>query len=315
MGSESNGIHWKVQGKIGESIKFRRYLSIFTSRDGIDPLEEAQKQVLSKCWEDFDKDLVAHETYWSKIWQKSDVKIEGNPSVEQAIRFHVYHLRIAADHDPKVSVGARTLSGRAYEGHIFWDVEIFMLPFYLHTCPSIARSLLLYRYNTLDGARKRAHELGYRGAFYAWESTVTGEDTTPQKITLKTSQKEIPIFTGIEQVHVTADVAYGVWLYWDATHDTDFMRDAGIEILVETARFWASRCTTGSTYYHIQGVTGPDEYHHTVNDNAYTNWMAKFNLEKAIWATEWLKNQFPEQWQVLESLRKIPRMRSRNGRK
>jgi trehalose/maltose hydrolase-like predicted phosphorylase len=198
-----------------------------------------------------------------------------------------------------VSIGARALTGRAYEGHVFWDVEIFKLPFYLHTCPEVARSLLLYRLHTLDGARRRAGELGYRGACFAWESTVTGDDVTPTTIRLKTTGKEIPIFTGPQQIHVTADVAHAVWRYWDATRDRDFLRDAGVEILAETARFWASRCSRDAQGLHIRGVVGPDEYHHSVNDNAYTNWMARFNLEKAVEAVAWLRREFPQAWDAL----------------
>ena len=299
IGGDKDATYWEARGNIGETLRFRRYISVFTSRDVDNPLTQARTHVLSKHWDDFDNELADVESSWAELWRDSDIRVEESPAVEQALRFNTYHLRIAADHDPKVSVGARTLSGRAYEGHVFWDVEIFMLPFYIHTCPSVARSLLLYRYNTLDGARKRASELGYGGACYAWESTVTGEDVTPRQIVLKTTKKKIPIFTGLEQIHVTADVAWGVWQYWDATRDEEFLRDAGVEILIETARFWASRCTEGPRHYHIRGVTGPDEYHHTVNDNAYTNWMAKFNLEKAVWAAGWLKGQFLEQWQAL----------------
>lgn len=237
VGSGKDSRSWQVRGVKGETLRFRRYVSVFTSRDGNDPLEQARTHALSRHWDDFANELAAVVTSWTELWRESDIRIEGSPAIEQALRFNAYHLRIAADHDPKVSIGARTLSGRAYEGHIFWDVEIFMLPFYIHTCPSVARSVLLYRYNTLDGARKRARELGYKGACYAWESTVTGEDVAPHKIVLKTTKKEIPIFTGTEQVHVAADVAYGVWRYWNATYDEDFMRDAGVEILAETARF------------------------------------------------------------------------------
>jgi len=160
--------------------------------------------------------------------------------------------------------------------------------------------LLSYRYHTLDGARRRARELGYCGACYAWESTVTGDDTTPHKIVLRHTGKEIPIFTGTEQIHVTGGVAYGVWRYWQATADDEFLRAEGVEILAETARFWASRCTRESDGYHIHGVVGPDEYHHTVSDNAYTNWLARFNLEKGVWALEWLKQHFPQNRAALD---------------
>ena len=301
VGSHRESAHWNSEAHAGEPLRFRRYISVMTSRDVADPPEAAKTHLHSKHWSQFDGDVADVEESWSEIWARADIRVTGAPAVEQALRFNSYHLRIAADHDPKVSVGARALSGRAYEGHVFWDVEIFMLPFYIHTWPDIARSLLMYRYHTLDGAKKRAAELGYRGACYAWESTVTGEDTTPETIILKTTKKAVPIFTGTEQVHVTADVAYGVWQYWEATRDWGFMQKAGVEILIETARFWATRCTRDGGSYHIRGVTGPDEYHHTVDDNAYTNWLAKFNLEKAIWAANWLQSERPQDWNTLAS--------------
>jgi alpha,alpha-trehalose phosphorylase len=247
----------------------------------------------------FDHVLATHAARWRAIWDISDVRIARSPATEQALRFNAYHLTIAADSDPRVSVGARALTGRAYEGHVFWDVEMFQLPFYIHTRPEVARCLLLYRHHTLEGARRRAQALGYRGACYAWESTVTGEDVTPTTVRLRTTGKDIPIFTGTQQVHVTADVAHAIWRYWEATGDQELMRDAGVEVLAETARFWASRCTRGTKYYHLRGVIGPDEYHHGVNDNAYTNWMARFNLEKALEAAAWLERQLPKVWAAL----------------
>ena len=292
---------YRVQGRPGSPVHLRRYVCIHTSRDGPDPAAAAIASVTGKRWEQFDSDQTAHESRWSEFWEVADVRIDGSAATTQALRFNVYHLRIAADHDSRVSVGARTLSGRGYGAHIFWDVEIFMLPFYLHVRPDIARVLLMYRHHTLDGARGRARELGYGGACYAWESTVTGADTTPRTIVLRTTGKKISIYTGIEQVHVTADVAYAVCRYFDATQDTAFMLDAGAEILLETARFWASRCVRGSQHYHIQRVTGPDEYHHTVNDNAYTNWMARFNVEKAVWVADWLANGHANRWAQLQA--------------
>lgn len=288
-----------VPATIGETITFRRYVSVYTSRDLPDPRAAALAHLRALDWNRFEQAFSEHAARWEGVWERGDVRIAGSPAAEQALRFNAYHLTSAADRDPRVSVGARAFTGRAYEGHIFWDVEIFMLPFYLHTCPDVARHLLLYRHHTLDGARRRAGEFGCRGACYAWESTVTGDDVTPRKILLKTTRKEIPIFTGAQQLHVTADVAYGVWRYWDATRDAPFLRDAGAEILIETARFWASRCALNGGRFHLRGVVGPDEYHHTVNDNAYTNWMARFNLEKGVWAAEWLKREFPQAWRAL----------------
>jgi beta-phosphoglucomutase family hydrolase len=281
-----------------DADRLRRLVSVFTSRDGPDPRAAALAHVGSLEWRDFEAVLRAHEGEWGKFWDEADIRVPGNPATEQALRFLAYHLRIAAAHDPRVSVPARALTGRAYEGHVFWDTEIFMLPFYLHVDPAQARSLLLYRHHTLEGARRRARELGYRGACYAWESTVTGDDVTPDEIVLKSSGKEIPIFTGTQQIHVTADVAYAVWRYWEATRDEAFLAGPGAEILFETARFWASRIVRGARHGHIRGVVGPDEYHHGVNDNAYTNWLARFNLERAVWLSEYLeRNQGEaEEW-------------------
>ena len=275
-----------------EADRLRRYVAVFTSRDGPDPRAAALAHLDAFKWQDFDALLKTHENDWAKFWDDADIRVPGSPATEQALRFLAYHLRIAAADDPRVSVPARALTGRAYEGHVFWDTEIFMLPFYLHVDPAQARNLLLYRYHTLEGARRRARELGYRGACYAWESTVTGDDVTPDQIVLKSSGKEIPIFTGTQQIHVTADVAYAVWRYWEATRDEAFLAGPGAEILFETARFWASRIVRGARHGHIRGVVGPDEYHHGVNDNAYTNWLARFNLERAAWLSESLgKNQ------------------------
>ncbi len=299
VGSGRDAVRWQIPGTIGETLVFRRYVAVYTSRDVADPHRAASEHVRALHWEAFEAALAAHTARWDDVWKRADVRITGSPATEQALRFNAYHLVSAADHDPRVSVGARALTGRAYEGHVFWDTEVFKLPFYLHTAPDVARTLLLYRHHTLDGARRRARELGSRGACYAWESTVTGDDVTPTVIRLKTMGKEIPIFTGSQQVHVTAGVAHGLWRYWEATRDREFLRDAGVEMLAETARFWASRCVRGPRHYHLRGVVGPDEYHHSVNDNAYTNWMARFNLERAVWAAEWLRREFPQAWAAL----------------
>ena len=265
-----------------DALTMRRLICIFTSRDGPDPRAAALAHLRALDWKDFESLWAAHGEKWAGFWAAADIRVPQRFAVEQALRFGSYHLRLPAGDDTRVSIGARTLTGRAYEGHVFWDTEIFMLPFYLYTEPDRARRLLLYRHNTLEGARRRARELGYRGACFAWESTLTGDDVTPSKILIKSTGKEIPVFTGDQQVHVTADIAYAVWRYWDATRDEAFIAGPGAEILYETARFWVSRMTRGDDgRQHIRGVVGPDEYHHGVNDNAYTNWMARFNLEQA----------------------------------
>jgi HAD superfamily hydrolase (TIGR01509 family) len=298
-GSDRAAVRWRMAGSIGRTLAFRRFVAVYTSSDVADPLAAAIQRVRGAAWTDFDDELTAHVAQWKNAWDRADVTVPGHPAIEQALRFNAYHLISAADLDPRVSVGARALTGRAYEGHVFWDVEMFKLPFYLHTFPDVAETLLRYRHTTLAGARRRAGDLGCRGACYAWESTFTGDDVTPRSIRLKSSGKEIPIFTGTQQIHVTAGVAYGLWRYWEATRDARFMLDAGVEILVETARFWASRCTRGPGHFHIGEVVGPDEYHHSVNDNAYTNWLARENLERAIDGADWMKREDPRAWGAL----------------
>jgi beta-phosphoglucomutase family hydrolase len=298
-GSGRDAVRWRVPATIGQTLTFRRFVVVYTSRDGADPCAAATARLRGLRWDDFEAALAAQAARWGTIWERADVRVAGSPATAQALRFNAYHLVSAADHDPRVSVGGRALTGRAYEGHVFWDVEMFKLPFYLHTCPRVARSLLLYRHHTLDGARRRAREMGCRGACYAWESTVTGDDVTPTTIRLRTTGKEIPIFTGRQQIHVTAGVAHGVWRYWEATRDREFLRDAGVEMLAETARFWACRGAREGNRLHIRGVVGPDEYHHSVDDNAYTNWLARFNLQKAVEAAAWLAREFPAAWGAL----------------
>lgn len=290
---------WSIPATIGTRLVFRRFVTVYTSRDVQHPAQAALEHLRALEWSAFDTHAASHASSWREVWQHADIRIADQPDVEQALRFNAYHLRSAADHDPRVSIGARTLSGRGYQGHIFWDVEMFMLPFFLHTCPEIARQLLLYRHHTLDGARRRARAMGCRGACYAWESTVTGEDVTPRAIRLKTSGKEIPIHTGTQQIHVTAGVAHGLWRYWEATGDEEFLRETGMELLAETARFWTSRCTREDGAYHLHRLVGPDEYHYGVSDNAYTNRMARFNLEQARRAAGWLQHRSPQQWHEL----------------
>ena len=298
-GSGTDALQWRVPAGIGTQLVFRRFVIVYTSRDVRHPVPAALAHLRALEWSAFDKHVASHSSSWRQVWRHADIRVADQPDVEQALRFNAYHLRSAADHDPRVSIGARALSGRGYQGHVFWDVEMFMLPFFVHTCPELARQLLLYRHHTLGGARRRARAMGCRGACYAWESTVTGEDVTPRVIRLKTSGKEIPIHTGTQQIHVTAGVAHGLWRYWEATADEEFLREVSVEILAETARFWTSRCTRENGAYHLHRVVGPDEYHYNVSDNAYTNRLARFNLEKAWWAADWLQRSSPRQWHEL----------------
>jgi trehalose/maltose hydrolase-like predicted phosphorylase len=245
--------------------------------------------------------LQAHAAAWGQRWLASDLEIEGDEVAQRAVRFAVYHLNSAANpEDPHVSISARGLTGEAYLGHVFWDTEIFLLPFYSLTWPEAARALLRYRSHTLAGARAKAARLGYRGALYAWESADTGEEATPE-YAYGPDGHLIPIRCGSQEQHISADVAYAVWQYWLATEDVPFLLEAGAEILLETARFWASRATLEDDgQYHLRGVIGPDEYHEQVDDNAFTNVMAAWNLERGLAVADLLRTRWPEHWLALK---------------
>jgi trehalose/maltose hydrolase-like predicted phosphorylase len=239
--------------------------------------------------------LAAHETAWQQRWDATDIVIEGDDEVQEAVRFAVYHLTSATNpEDECVSVGARGLTGDAYFGHVFWDTEIYLLPFYIVVWPEAARALLMYRYHTLPGARAKANAMGYKGALYAWESADTGEETTPERV-IGADGEQVDIFTGRMEHHISADVAYAVWQYWRFTGDDAFFLRAGAEILLETARFWASRAVgEADDKRHIRHVIGPDEYHEDVDDNAFTNVMARWNISRGLEAIEVLRERWPD---------------------
>jgi trehalose/maltose hydrolase-like predicted phosphorylase len=237
----------------------------------------------------------AHVAAWATRWGWSDIEIEGDEDAQRALRFAIYHLLGAANpEDHRVSIGARALTGDAYLGHVFWDTEIYLLPFYSLTWPEAARALLMYRYRTLDRARAKAMRMGYRGALYAWESADTGEDVTPEQI-LDRDGRTIEVLCGTQEQHISADIAYAIWQYWLVTGDDEFLRDAGAEIILETARFWASRARLEADgVYHIRAVIGPDEYHETIDDNAFTNVMARWNIGRGLDLIDLLGTHWPQ---------------------
>ncbi len=241
--------------------------------------------------------LASHESAWAARWSDSDIKVAGDAAADQALRFAAYHLISAANpDDPRVSIGARALTGDTYLGHVFWDTETYLLPFYILTWPEAARALLMYRYHTLPGARSKASAGGWRGAMYAWESADTGEETTPERV-MSPDGKPIDVLSGKLEQHITADIAYAVWQYWRATGDDTFMRDAGAEILLDTARFWSSRIRVEADGRgHIRDVIGPDEYHEHIDDNAFTNVMARWNIRRGVEVAAWLRTDAPNRW-------------------
>jgi len=286
----------------GRDYRIDRIVAVHTVRGPDDPGQAARAHAAAAMAADFRSLLDAHHVAWAALWQRSDIRITGDPAAQQAIRFAIYHLLSAANpDDASVSIGARALTGAAYRGHVFWDTEIFMLPFFTLTRPEAARALLAYRYRTLPAARRRAAALGYRGALYAWESADTGDDVTPAQA-IRPDGTVVRILTGEQEHHISADVAHGVWNHWRATGDAGFLCDIGAEILLETARFWASRGQRDADgRYHIRGVIGPDEYHEGVDDNAYTNGMAKWNLQTACRAAALLAARWPARWRQLSA--------------
>ncbi|MBI5546806.1 MAG: hypothetical protein HY901_23230, partial [Deltaproteobacteria bacterium] len=290
-----------VDAQLGETYLVERLVSFATSRDVARPAEEAEARLARSRTTGVSRLVQDHTAAWRERWEDCAIAIDGDPASERALRFAAYHLLIAANpEDERVSIGARTLTGESYKGHVFWDTDVFMLPFFTFTWPQAARSLLYYRFHTLEGARKKAREMGYRGALYAWESADTGEETTP-RFMLAPDGEVIPILSGLHEHHISADVAYALWSYWEATRDEQFLWEAGAEILFETARFWASRGEWGDDgRLHLRNVIGPDEYHEGVDDNAFTNGMARLNLERAAEVHRVLRRDRPERLRELE---------------
>ena len=290
-----------VELEIARTYRLDRVVAVYTSRDTPQPVEEARRAVASTLEPArVDAEIEAHVSAWDELWKAADVRITGDDNAQRAVRFALYHLLSAGNaDDPQVSIGARALTGGSYKGHVFWDTDIFMLPFFTFALPQTARALLEYRYRTLPAACARAARHGYRGALYAWESADTGDDVTPPFV-FAPDGEVVPVLAGTQEQHISADVAYAVWSYWQATGDDLFFSEQGAEILIETARFWACRVEAGDDgLFHIRGVIGPDEYHESVDDNAYTNVMAQWNLERALDVAALCAVRFPAAWEKL----------------
>jgi trehalose/maltose hydrolase-like predicted phosphorylase len=229
--------------------------------------------------------LNEHRRAWAARWEDADVRIDGDDDLQLAVRVALFHLMASASSEGEAAVGARGLSGSAYSGHVFWDSDVYVLPFLAATHPAAARAMLEYRLRRLPAALDAAQALGHRGARFPWESAASGADVTPRTARDRLGN-ENPVLTGRLEEHIVADVAWAAAHYADWTGDRAFATGPGRELLVHTARWWASRSELdddGSG--HIRGVMGPDEYHEGVDDNAYTNVMARWNLRAAHRAT------------------------------
>ncbi|MDJ0752371.1 MAG: beta-phosphoglucomutase [Ardenticatenaceae bacterium] len=289
------------QLEIGQTAQVDKLVAFTTSRDdhqqAADVVGRAQTALRDIDYERLKAD---HTAAWRALWRDCDVIIEGDDEAQLAVRFNLYQLLVAApQRDERVSIGAKTLSGYGYFGHVFWDTEIFILPFFMYTRPEQARQMLMYRYHTLAGARRKAAGNGFSGAQFAWESAITGDEMTPTWVPdLNDKTKLVRIWTGDIQIHISADIAYAIMQYWQATGDEAFVRDYGAEIILDTARFWGSRAEREETKrghrYAFRNVIGPDEYHDHVDNNSFTNYVARWHLQTALELLDWLKTTFPE---------------------
>jgi len=225
----------------------------------------------------FDRLLADHRAAWARRWETVDIQVRGDPEAQLALRYALFQLWCAIKAHGELPVGARGLSGTGYLGHVFWDADVFTLPAVAAMDPAAAGAMVRYRLRRLAAARARARAAGLRGARFPWESAATGDDVTPAEVGL--GGRRIPILTGRLEEHISADVA------WSAAHYaswTGLRTPAITPLLTETARYWASRCRLDAAgRAHIDDVIGPDEYHERVNDNAFTNVMARWNLRAA----------------------------------
>ena len=230
----------------------------------------------------FDRLLAEHRAAWAARWDVVDAQIPDDPAAQLAARFALFQLWNNASGRRELAVGARGLSGAGYAGHVFWDADVFVLPAMVSIHPPAAAAMVRYRLRRLKAAKARARAGGWQGARFPWESAASGADVTPPSGVL--GGRVVPILTGQLEEHVTADVA------WAAAHYAEWSGRPGpgvLPLLVETARHWASRCRTDDTgAAHLDGVIGPDEYHERVDDNAYTNVMARWNLRAAADAAD-----------------------------
>lgn len=244
--------------------------------------------------------LKDHQEAWQKnVWHTSNLEVSSKDSTDQlALRFSLYHLTaMTPAHDARMGIGAKALSGEGYKGHSFWDTEIFILPFFTFSNPEAAKSLLTYRYYGLAGARQKAADNGYAGAMYPWEMAwPTDGEVTPVwgDIDIVTGE-QTKIWSGFIEQHISADIAFAVYQYESVTGDMEFLQNYGFEIVFETAKFWASRLEWNEDRrnYQITDVIGPDEYKEHVNNNAFTNYMAYFNLKLAMRYAEELAERNP----------------------
>ncbi|NNE96849.1 MAG: glycoside hydrolase family 65 protein, partial [Acidimicrobiales bacterium] len=280
-----------VDGQVGKTIRIEKLVS-YHSSTGVPASELADRcqRTLTRAASTGTVGLYNEQAAWLvDFWDRSDVQIEGDQPAQQAMRWNLFHLAQASARTQEQGIAAKGVTADGYEGHYFWDTEVYVVPFLAYTHPETARKVLRFRWKLLDAARKRARMLSQRGALFPWR-TINGEEASAYYA------------AGTAQYHINAAVAYAIKRYVDATNDWDFMAHEGAETLVETARMWEDLGfygNNGDNSFHIHGVTGPDEYTTVKNDNTYTNVMARFNMRFAAGVCRELRERMPEAYEHL----------------
>jgi protein-glucosylgalactosylhydroxylysine glucosidase len=286
--------------KRGEHLKFALAGSMLASNQAADPQNEAERLTIYAALEGRERLLAAHRKAWDALW-RGDIQVDGDPQVQRDARLMLYHLYSFVRAGSANSVSPMGLSGLGYNGHVFWDAELWMYPPLLALQPALARSMLEYRWQRLDAARRNAFSHGYRGAMFPWESASEGQETTP-----------VWALTGPFQQHITACVGWAFWQYYLATGDKQWLRERGYPMLKEVAEFWASRVErNGAGHYDINNVIGADEWQENIDNNAFTNAMAITVLRYATQAARELGIAPDPDWELVAA--NIPIQRFADG--
>ncbi|MDQ1142453.1 trehalose/maltose hydrolase-like predicted phosphorylase [Pedobacter agri] len=276
--------------KAGESYRYSVVGSTISSAQHADPLNEAERMTIFAKLEGRDRLIQYHNAAWDELW-KSDIIIEGDPQAQQDVRSMLYHLTSFSRAGTSYSLSPMGLSGLGYNGHVFWDTDIWMFPALLVLHPDIAKSLIEYRFERLEPARKNAFSHGFKGAMYPWESADSGVEETP-----------VWALSGPFEHHISADVALAAWNYYCVTQDKVWLKEKGWPILSQTAEFWASRVErSGPNQFDIKNVVAADEWAENVDNNAFTNAAAKLNLKNANLAAAVLGLPQNKDWALVEN--------------
>ena len=279
---------FKKRLKAGELYRFSVVGSVSSTAHTADPQNEAERLTLFAALERTERLLIRHNAEWAKLW-KSDIVIEGDPDAQKAVRSALYHLYSFVREGTGYSLSPMGLSGLGYNGHVFWDTELWMYPPILTLKPEIARSMLEYRFERMKMAKQNAFSHGYAGIMFPWESDADGQEATP-----------VWALTGPFQQHITGCIGWAFWKYYQVTKDKEWLQTRGYPLLKEVADFWASRVEReGTGKYHINNVIGANEWQENIDDNAFTNGMAKTSLQYAIQAAQELGISPNPDWKLV----------------